>query len=86
MKGRGPAWGNSLFEDNAAYGLGLFRATQQRRNLLAQIVTEAVNCEKGCCKMKALLKEWLEKKGDAVECEHLTRSSRCWRVRRTSAT
>ena len=70
-KGRGPAWGNSLFEDNAEYGFGMFRATQQRRNLLAQLVTEAVNCEQGCDKMKALLKEWLEKKEDAVECERL---------------
>ena len=86
MKGRGPAWGNSLFEDNPTYGFGMFRATQQRSNLLAHLVTEAVNFEQGCFKMKALLKGCLEKKEDAVECEHLTRSSRCWRVRRTSAT
>ena len=70
-KGYGPAWVNSLFEDNAEYGFGMFLATQRRRNLRAQLVTEAVNFEQGCDKMKALLREWLEKKEDAVECEHL---------------
>jgi len=31
-KGRGPAWGNSLFEDNAEYGLGMFKARITRRD------------------------------------------------------
>lgn len=30
-KGRGPAWANSLFEDNAEFGLGIQLAYQQRR-------------------------------------------------------
>ena len=29
--GKGPAWGNSLFEDNAEYGLGMVLGMQQRR-------------------------------------------------------
>ena len=32
--GRGPAWGNSLFEDNAEYGLGMRLAIDSNRNLL----------------------------------------------------
>ncbi len=32
--GRGPAWGNSLFEDNAEYGLGMRMAVDSNRNLL----------------------------------------------------
>ncbi len=32
--GRGPAWGNSLFEDNAEYGLGMRLAVDSNRNLL----------------------------------------------------
>lgn len=32
--GRGPAWGRSLFEDNAEYGFGMFLATKQRRQML----------------------------------------------------
>jgi len=39
--GRGPAWANSLFEDNAEFGLGLWLATEQRartaRQLLARL-------------------------------------------------
>ena len=31
-KGRGPAWANSLFEDNAEFGLGMFSAVKQMRN------------------------------------------------------
>lgn len=70
-EGRGPAWGNSLFEDNAEYGFGMFRAMNQRRLYLAQLVTEAAQCEKGCDKIKALFKEWLEKKEDAAACERI---------------
>lgn len=32
--GRGPAWGNSLFEDNAEYGLGMRLAVDSNRELL----------------------------------------------------
>ncbi|MFA7188189.1 MAG: pyruvate:ferredoxin (flavodoxin) oxidoreductase [Alphaproteobacteria bacterium] len=32
--GRGPAWSNSLFEDNAEYGLGMRMALNQRREML----------------------------------------------------
>ena len=32
--GRGPAWGRSLFEDNAEYGLGMAMASLQRRDAL----------------------------------------------------
>jgi len=39
--GRGPAWANSLFEDNAEFGLGLHLAVEQRaktaRELLSQL-------------------------------------------------
>jgi pyruvate-ferredoxin/flavodoxin oxidoreductase len=39
--GRGPAWGNSLFEDNAEFGLGMFTATRQVRNKI-KACTEAM--------------------------------------------
>ena len=37
-KGHGPAWANSLFEDNAEFGLGMFEAVTQRRNKLADTI------------------------------------------------
>lgn len=35
-KGHGPAWGNSLFEDNAEYGLGIALGLKRRREATAQ--------------------------------------------------
>ena len=38
-KGRGPAWSNSLFEDNAEYGLGMAMAVKARRQEVKDAVT-----------------------------------------------
>ena len=37
-QGRGPAWSNSLFEDNAEFGFGMLNAMKQRRALMAEKV------------------------------------------------
>ncbi len=39
-EGRGPAWSNSLFEDNAEYGLGMRIALNQKRNTLKGLLFE----------------------------------------------
>jgi pyruvate-ferredoxin/flavodoxin oxidoreductase len=41
-KGQGPAWGNSLFEDNAEYGLGMFLGVRQMRDRIERFMTEAM--------------------------------------------
>ena len=63
-KGHGPAWANSLFEDNAEYGLGMRLATVKMRERLVRLMTEAQTCS--CCsdELKALFSEWIEKKED----------------------
>ncbi len=38
--GRGPAWSNSLFEDNAEYGLGMRLALNQKRDALRGLLTK----------------------------------------------
>ncbi|GIU92753.1 MAG: pyruvate-flavodoxin oxidoreductase [Acidimicrobiia bacterium] len=38
--GRGPAWSNSLFEDNAEFGLGMRLAIDRQRDLARALVTE----------------------------------------------
>lgn len=38
--GRGPAWSNSLFEDNAEYGLGMRLALNQKRETLKSLLFE----------------------------------------------
>ena len=70
-KGRGPAWGNSLFEDNAEYGFGMFRANLQRRAYLKQAVADAIAEGKVSAELKAKLQEWTEKTEDADACDKL---------------
>jgi pyruvate-ferredoxin/flavodoxin oxidoreductase len=41
--GRGPAWANSLFEDNAEYGFGMFAAMRHRREKLIRLVQDYVH-------------------------------------------
>jgi pyruvate-ferredoxin/flavodoxin oxidoreductase len=40
--GQGPAWANSLFEDNAEYGFGMLKANAVRRNQLVETVSAAL--------------------------------------------
>jgi pyruvate-ferredoxin/flavodoxin oxidoreductase len=60
-KGYGPAWANSLFEDNAEYGFGMYLATATRRGVLAHYVEKALKSEI-TSELKALFEEWLVKK------------------------
>ncbi len=39
-QGRGPAWGKTLFEDNAEFGYGMKLAVRQRRAKLHSVITE----------------------------------------------
>lgn len=64
-KGYGPAWANSLFEDNAEYGFGMALATMQRREKLADIITHAM--EKTSGELKIAFTEWLDHMYDAEE-------------------
>ncbi len=64
--GHGPAWGNSLFEDFAEFGLGMKIATEKMRLRLTDLMTKAQSCD--CCsdEIKALAAEWLANKDNAV--------------------
>ena len=63
--GYGPAWANSLFEDNAEYGLGMATAQRHRREKLAEIVKQLIAIDWTCADIKAAGAEWLEKMNDA---------------------
>ena len=58
-KGHGPAWANSLFEDNAEFGFGMNLATAQRRAKLADVV-KALAEKTDKEDVKAAANEWLE--------------------------
>jgi pyruvate-ferredoxin/flavodoxin oxidoreductase len=59
----GPAWANSLFEDNAEYGFGMVLATIQRRNKLADLIKKAKENTSG--ELKEAFTKWLENKDNA---------------------
>ena len=64
-KGQGPAWSNSLFEDNAEFGFGMNLATQQRRAKLVETVEKLIAIDYCVPEVKAAGAEWLEKRDDA---------------------
>ena len=65
-EGHGPAWANSLFEDNAEYGYGMFLGVTARRNRLADIMKKFAEADLPAeWGLKAAAAEWLEGKDDA---------------------
>ena len=60
--GHGPAWANSLFEDNAEFGFGMNLAINQRRAKLADNVAALAASEKASDEVKAAANKWLEVK------------------------
>ena len=59
-KGQGPAWDNSLFEDNAEFGYGMLLAQNALRDWLKDKVTAVCESEKSSDEVKAACKEWLD--------------------------
>lgn len=64
--GRGPAWGNSLFEDNAEYGFGITRALDVRRAALAALVQEELADTESHLsdETRSMMEDWLKYKDD----------------------
>ena len=65
-QGHGPAWQNSLFEDNAEFGLGMKLGSDRARETVARLMTEGLQCK--CCSeaIKALFAKWLDNRNDAA--------------------
>ena len=63
-KGHGPAWQNSLFEDNAEFGLGMKLGSDRARETVANYMEKGLLCE--CCteEMKVLFRQWLDNRND----------------------
>ena len=62
--GRGPAWANSLFEDNAEFGLGMVFAEENMQNRIVKLMNQAI--ENNCCsdELKELFTEWIANRFD----------------------
>jgi pyruvate-ferredoxin/flavodoxin oxidoreductase len=57
-EGKGPAWANSLFEDNAEHGFGLAIGTKQLRNKIAGYMEEAFT-QNLPAELKDAFEKWL---------------------------
>ena len=64
-EGKGPSWANSLFEDNAEYGLGMRLAVKQMRNKLEDDMKALMNvCGSEECSQ--VLGAWVDAKEDSA--------------------
>ncbi|MDR3541065.1 MAG: pyruvate:ferredoxin (flavodoxin) oxidoreductase [Desulfosporosinus sp.] len=63
-EGKGPAWANSLFEDNAEFGYGMSVGVGQLREKLADLMKQALALEISA-ELKEAFQEWLEGSDDA---------------------
>ena len=59
-KGQGPAWDNSLFEDNAEFGYGMLLAQNALRDGLKAKVEQVMAADQATEEIKAACKEWLD--------------------------
>lgn len=62
--GRGPAWGNSLFEDDAEYGYGMLVAVEQQRRRVAGMVRKLIDSPETLAYLKEPLESWYSARDD----------------------
>ncbi|MBW2347720.1 MAG: pyruvate:ferredoxin (flavodoxin) oxidoreductase [Deltaproteobacteria bacterium] len=70
--GHGPAWANSLFEDNAEFGFGIELGVAQRREKLAELVRRTLETSISA-DLKAAMEEWLEHRDEGEKSRELGR-------------
>lgn len=75
-QGHGPTWANSLFEDNAEYGLGMFLGVEQCRDRVEMLINKALEEKELSAELKAAMEAWkegkLESEGTRDRAEALT--------------
>ena len=58
--GKGPAWANSLFEDNAEYGYGMFLGSRQIREKLLDLTNDLIGLDAAGAALKETGKAWID--------------------------
>ncbi len=66
-KGKGPAWANSLFEDNAEYGLGLSNGVNKMRTRITLLMGKALENSSLEAPVKEAYETWLTSKDNAAQ-------------------
>ena len=65
--GHGPAWQNSLFEDNAEFGYGMLLANKAIRGRLADLTRQLIAVDHCWDELKAAGQEWLDTMEDSAK-------------------
>ena len=72
-EGHGPAWGNSLFEDNAEFGLGIHSGVEKLRERLALRMKDVIaNCSDCSDELKSVMGLWLDGMNDMAASKEAT--------------
>jgi pyruvate-ferredoxin/flavodoxin oxidoreductase len=66
-EGRGPAWANSLFEDNAEFGYGMYLGVKQMRERLEEIIKQCIKMNNIPENLKDAFNEWINNVDDGEE-------------------
>ncbi len=72
--GRGPAWCNSLFEDNAEHGLGMYTGQKTIRNNLAAKTRALIEVPHTYGPLKEAAQKWLDTMDDGVANQEATKA------------
>ena len=71
--GQGPAWANSLFEDNAEFGLGMHLGVEKLRDRIQHIMEEAIaGCTRCPDELKGVMREWIAARGSSSASAEVT--------------
>jgi pyruvate-ferredoxin/flavodoxin oxidoreductase len=62
-EGKGPSWANSLFEDNAEFGFGMYLGVKQIRERLADLI-KTLSTKSSDASLNAALENWLVNKDE----------------------
>lgn len=71
-EGKGPAWANSLFEDNAEFGFGYAIANMSLRNKIEKLMGDAIAAGQADAATTALFNDWIANKDEAEKTKEIT--------------
>ncbi|MDR0667798.1 MAG: pyruvate:ferredoxin (flavodoxin) oxidoreductase [Prevotellaceae bacterium] len=69
--GHGPAWANSLFEDNAEFGFGMRLGSERLRTHIAELMRRGLESDACSAELKGLFAEWIETRHHAAKTREL---------------
>ena len=71
-KGEGPAWANSLFEDNAEFGFGFVLANASMRNRIHSLMQKGIESTEFSEEEKMLFGQWIDNKDNSEKSKEIS--------------